>query len=64
MTLSAGACLGVYEILAQLGSGGMGDVYRALDTRLARQVALKVLPPEMAKDKSRLDRFRSEARAL
>ena len=50
MTLSAGARLGPYEIVAPIGAGGMGQVYRARDTRLNRDVAIKVLPPEFAKD--------------
>jgi eukaryotic-like serine/threonine-protein kinase len=63
MTLSAGARLGPYEILAPLGAGGMGEVYRARDTRLGREVAVKVLPPEVAADADRLRRFEKEARA-
>ena len=52
-----------YEILAPLGAGGMGEVYRAKDTRLGRDVALKVMPPEAASDSERLRRFEQEARA-
>ncbi|HTK69087.1 MAG TPA: protein kinase [Candidatus Eisenbacteria bacterium] len=64
MTISAGATLGPYEILAPLGSGGMGDVYRARDPRLGRDVAIKVLPPAFAADPNRLARFEQEARAV
>ena len=63
MTLAAGSRLGPYEILAPLGAGGMGEVYRARDTRLAREVAIKVLPAELASDASRLKRFEKEARS-
>jgi serine/threonine protein kinase len=56
--------LGVYEVLAKLGEGGMGEVYRARDTRLDRDVALKVLPTDMVADAARLERFSREARAL
>ncbi|HET9941652.1 MAG TPA: serine/threonine-protein kinase, partial [Candidatus Eisenbacteria bacterium] len=62
--LPAGTHLGPYEILAPLGAGGMGDVYRARDTRLGRDVALKTLPPEFAADPERLSRFDLEARAV
>ena len=64
MPLSPGDKLGPYEILAPLGAGGMGEVYRARDARLARDVALKILPPEMAGDPSRRHRFRQEAQAV
>lgn len=64
MPLSPGTRLGSYEILAPLGSGGMGEVYRATDTKLGRDVALKVLPAEMGHDPERLARFRREAKAL
>ncbi|MCG6928132.1 MAG: serine/threonine-protein kinase, partial [Acidobacteria bacterium] len=63
MQLPAGERLGPYEITAPLGSGGMGDVYRARDTRLARDVAVKVLPSRLAKDDERQRRFEVEAQA-
>ncbi len=62
MTLQAGSRLGPYEILAPIGAGGMGEVYRARDTRLNRDVALKVLPDLFADDPDRLARFQREAR--
>ena len=58
-----GTRLGPYEILASLGSGGMGEVYRARDPRLGREVAIKVLPAEVASDPARLRRFEKEARS-
>jgi eukaryotic-like serine/threonine-protein kinase len=64
MTLSAGTRLGPYEILAPIGVGGMGEVYRARDTRLGRDVAIKLLPPEFASARSRRERFEREARAV
>jgi len=64
MTLAAGARLGPYEVLAPLGAGGMGEVYRALDTRLDREVAVKVLPERLAEDPTALSRFEREAKAL
>jgi serine/threonine protein kinase/tetratricopeptide (TPR) repeat protein len=64
MTLPAGTRLGSHEIIAAIGAGGMGEVYRARDTRLARDVALKVLPAEMASSPERLERFQREAKAL
>ena len=63
MTLAPGSRLGPYEILGALGAGGMGEVYRARDTRLGRNVAIKVLPTEFAFDPERLRRFEQEARA-
>ena len=63
MTLSAGTRLGPYEILAPIGAGGMGEVYRAKDPRLKRDVAIKVLPAELAADAERRSRFEREARA-
>jgi dipeptidyl aminopeptidase/acylaminoacyl peptidase len=63
MKLSPGTRLGPYEIIAPLGAGGMGEVYRARDTRLRRDVAVKVLPPTYASDSERLKRFEHEARA-
>jgi TolB-like protein/Flp pilus assembly protein TadD len=62
--LTSGSRLGAYEIQSPLGAGGMGEVYRATDTKLGRDVALKVLPAEMAHDPDRLARFRREAKAL
>jgi Tol biopolymer transport system component len=63
MPLTQGTRLGAYEILALIGSGGMGEVYRARDPRLARDVAVKVLPPGVVTDPERLHRFEQEARA-
>ena len=64
MPLSAGTRLGPYEILAPLGQGGMGEVYRARDTKLKREVALKVLPDAFANDAERMARFQREAEVL
>src|SRR6266496_194654 len=61
MTIAAGSRLGPYEIIAPVGAGGMGEVYRARDTRLGRDVAVKVLPASYADHKDRLARFRQEA---
>src|SRR5450759_2107142 len=64
MTLSAGSRLGPYEILAPIGAGGMGEVYRALDPKLKREVAIKVLPDSLARDEDALARFEREALAV
>jgi serine/threonine protein kinase len=64
MPISLGLQFDHYEILAPLGKGGMGEVYRAKDTRLNREVAIKVLPGEVAHDAERLRRFEVEARAV
>src|SRR5207245_2165474 len=64
MSLSAGTRLGPYQILSPLGAGGMGEVYRARDTRLGREVAVKVLPEQFAQDSDRLARFEREAKAI
>src|SRR2546428_11629181 len=64
MAMTPGMTLGCYEIVAPLGMGGMGEVYRARDTRLGREVALKVLPEAFARDADRLARFEREARTV
>ena len=64
MALSPGTRLGPYEIVAPLGAGGMGEVFRARDTKLNRQVAIKVLPVPVAQDAERLARFKREAQVL
>ena len=64
MKLPPGTCLGPYEIMAPLGAGAMGEVYRARDVRLSRDVAIKVLPQELAGSDDRLERFEREARAI
>src|SRR5881392_288465 len=64
MSLTPGTRLGPYEIVSALGAGGMGEVYRATDTNLKRQVAIKVLPASVAGDAERLARFQREAEIL
>src|SRR5215471_4907934 len=64
MALERGTRLGPYEIQAAIGAGGMGEVYRARDTRLDRSVAIKVLPPRLASDSVLRERFDREARAI
>jgi eukaryotic-like serine/threonine-protein kinase len=64
VSVAAGTRLGPYEILAPLGAGGMGEVYRARDARLKRDVALKVLPEALAGDAGRIARFQREAEVL
>ena len=64
MSLSPGARLGSYEVTARIGAGGMGEVYRARDTKLDRDVALKVLPDAFTSDPDRLARFEREAKVL
>ncbi|MGH9364671.1 MAG: protein kinase domain-containing protein, partial [Thermoanaerobaculia bacterium] len=63
MTISPGSRLGPYEVLAPIGAGGMGEVYRARDERLKREVAVKVLPASFSNDPDRLRRFEHEAQA-
>jgi eukaryotic-like serine/threonine-protein kinase len=64
MSLTGGTKLGPYEIVAPLGAGGMGEVYRARDTRLDRAVAIKILPAQLSSDPVRRQRFEREARAV
>lgn len=64
VSLAIGSRLGAYEITGTLGAGGMGEVYRAKDTRLGRSVALKVLPEAVAADPDRVQRFEREAKVL
>jgi len=64
MPLSGGSKLGPYEIVAPIGAGGMGEVYRARDAPLDREVAIKVLPAALAQDPQRLARFEREAKVL
>ena len=62
--MKSGTKLGHYEILTLLGKGGMGEMWRARDTKLGREVAIKTLPEEFAKDADRLARFEREAKSL
>src|SRR6476659_4485064 len=64
MTLTAGTRLGPYEVLSPLGAGGMGEVYRARDSKLERDVAIKVLPEQLTSDPEALSRFEREAKAV
>ncbi len=64
MALAPGVRLGPYEVLAAIGKGGMGEVYRATDTNLKRQVAIKVLPESVVGDAERISRFEREAKTL
>jgi len=64
MPLSPGSRIGTYEIISALGAGGMGEVYRARDSKLKREIAIKVLPPDVANDRDRLARFQREAEVL
>src|SRR6478609_4488934 len=64
MPLSPGQRIGAHEIVSPLGAGGMGEVYRARDSKLKREVALKVLPADVANDRERLARFQREAEVL
>ena len=64
MSLVAGSRIGPYEIVSLLGAGGMGEVYRARDGKLQRDVAIKILPPAFATDPDRLARFEREAQVL
>src|SRR5262249_33162830 len=64
MTLASGSKLGPYEIQSPLGAGGMGEVYRARDTRLGRDVAIKVVPVTFARDNERMSRFQRDAQVL
>ncbi len=64
MPIPPGARLGSYEVLSPLGAGGIGEVYRARDTKLGREVAIKVLPDTFAQDPEQLARFKREAKLL
>src|SRR5215831_3674015 len=63
MALKSGTRLGPYEVVNAIGAGGMGEVYRATDTRLGREIAVKILPEEFSQNRDRLRRFENEARA-
>ena len=63
MTISPGQEIGPYEVISSIGAGGMGEVYRARDTRLGREVALKILPAEFSANRDSLKRFEQEARS-
>jgi len=64
MSLAAGSKLGPYEVMGPLGAGGMGEVYRARDTRLERTVAIKILPAQFSSDPVRKQRFEREAKTI
>jgi len=64
MSLEPGTKLGTYEVVAPIGAGGMGEVYRARDTKLGREVAIKILPEEFSRDRERVARFEREAKVL
>src|SRR5688572_7816384 len=64
MSIASGTRIGPYQVISRIGEGGMGIVYRALDTQLQRDVALKVLPDHFANDTDRLERFQREAQLL
>src|ERR1700681_3398615 len=64
MPLAAGTKVGTYSVLAQIGAGGMGEVYQAHDSKLGRNVAIKVLPEQFARDPERLARFQREGKML
>jgi serine/threonine protein kinase len=64
MPLEAGAQVGPYEVVSPIGAGGMGEVYRARDPRIGREVAIKILPPGFAANSDRLGRFTQEARTV
>jgi len=64
MELRAGTRIGSYEVIAHIGSGGMGEVYRANDTKLRRDVALKLLPSQFTSDRERMEHFQREAHVL